>query len=126
MDIDKNIEEILEQIREARKKKGMSQAEVATHLGINQNSYKNIETGQTELKVRVLFQLIELLEIDLFTNSEKEKVSYPIDEDTIREMKNDLQEIKSKMSKVDQIEEFFKRLEEGSKGKELGENNEVN
>lgn len=120
MDIDKNIEEILEQIREARKKKGMSQAEVATHLGINQNSYKNIETGQTELKVRVLFQLIELLEIDLFTNSEKEKVSYPIDEDTIREMKNDLQEIKSKMSKVDQIEEFFKRLEEGSKGKELG------
>lgn len=123
MDIEKDIANILLQIKEARKKKGMSQADVAQHLGINQNSYKNIEIGKTELKVKVLFQLIELLDIDLLKKDST--TSFVVDEDTIREMREDIKEIKAKLGKIDKIEEFFNTLENTPKklsNKKLGQN----
>ncbi|NJO02893.1 MAG: helix-turn-helix transcriptional regulator [Bacteroidia bacterium] len=96
-DIDKDIKEILQQIKDARQAKNLSQAEVARYLGINQNSYKNIETGKTELKVRVLFQLIDLLDIDVL--EKKSITSFAVDESTIREIREDLKHIKDKLGK---------------------------
>jgi transcriptional regulator with XRE-family HTH domain len=62
------IEKILAHIKNARKEQKISQAQIAEYLGISQNSYKNIELGKTELKVRTMFQIFEFLQIDPFKN----------------------------------------------------------
>lgn len=62
-----NLAEILDLIREKRKEKGITQADMAAKLGISQSAYKDIEIGKTDLKVRTLQQIAEVLGIDLFS-----------------------------------------------------------
>lgn len=66
------IDKILVLIRERRKEKKISQQILAEHLGVTQNSYKNIELGKTELKAKTLFDILKFLEIDLFSVKETE------------------------------------------------------
>lgn len=56
---------ILEIIKQARKNKGFTQADMAQQLGISQNAYKDIEIGKTELKVKTLQQIELVLDIQL-------------------------------------------------------------
>jgi len=62
-----NLVEILELIREKRKEKGITQADMAGKLGISQSAYKDIELGKTDLKVRTLQQIADVLGINLFS-----------------------------------------------------------
>ncbi len=58
------IQQILELIRDARKRRGFSQQQLAEKLGLSQNGYKNIEIGKTDLKVEMLMKIMEALDIN--------------------------------------------------------------
>ncbi|MEO1652123.1 MAG: helix-turn-helix transcriptional regulator [Bacteroidota bacterium] len=64
------VEALLKLIRDTRKKRNMTQAQVAELLGLSQNGYKNIEIGNTDLKVDMLIQLMQILGIqnDIFNS----------------------------------------------------------
>lgn len=47
-------------LREARKSKGLTQIEVAKHLGVNQNTYSYWENGKTKIDNESLKKLADL------------------------------------------------------------------
>lgn len=51
----------IEAIKNLRNKKGLSQYEVAELLNISQSTYFQIENGKTELTVKRLYQIAEVL-----------------------------------------------------------------
>jgi transcriptional regulator with XRE-family HTH domain len=69
----KEIKELLELIKAKREEKGISQREIADYLGISQPAYRNIEGGQTSLKVETLYQIAQYLGIDIFAQSKNQK-----------------------------------------------------
>lgn len=52
-------------IKKYRDQKGFSQDFMAEQLGISQNAFHKIETGQTKLKANTLQQIADILEIDI-------------------------------------------------------------
>lgn len=119
--IEKGVQDILDIIRETRKQKGLSQREVAEFLNISQNAYKDIEVGNTELKVKTLFLLDEFLGLDLNKTQHsreentKGEVQIAINSETIAdffgllvkndiEQQNSLEDIKNNMASKDDIE----------------------
>lgn len=75
MSIDKEIKELLILIKEQRAQKGISQQEIANHLGITQGAYAKLENGTTDLKLKTLYQIADYLGIDLINkrNNNKEE-----------------------------------------------------
>ncbi|WP_439582421.1 helix-turn-helix domain-containing protein [Dyadobacter bucti] len=51
-------------IKKFRDQKGYSQDFMAERLGISQNAFHKIETGQTKLKANTLQQIADILEVD--------------------------------------------------------------
>lgn len=51
-------------IRKHRTEKGYTQEFMANQLGISQNAYYKIESGQTQVKVQTLEQIADILEVD--------------------------------------------------------------
>ena len=49
-------------IRERREKLNYTQAYVASKLGISQNAYSKIESGQTNFTVKRLYEIVRILE----------------------------------------------------------------
>jgi transcriptional regulator with XRE-family HTH domain len=56
---------VLEHIRTIRIRKGLSQENIAIDLGIEQSTYQKIERGKTAIKLVQLFQIVDILELDL-------------------------------------------------------------
>lgn len=56
---------IIESIRKIRKRRGISQEYIASHLNISQSAYHKIEADETELTTDRLQQILNVLEIDL-------------------------------------------------------------
>lgn len=56
---------LIKQIAEARKRAGLTQAEVAAHFGKHQPFIANIETGQRRLDLVELITLAEIVDLDL-------------------------------------------------------------
>ena len=56
---------IIENIKKIRKRRGISQEYIASHLNISQSAYHKIEVGETELTTDRLQQILSVLEIDL-------------------------------------------------------------
>ena len=54
----------LEKVKETRKKKGLSQEEMANRLGINKIAYNRLENGKTKLGFDRVYDLIEILGVD--------------------------------------------------------------
>lgn len=52
-------------IKIARKRKGMSQCEVAEILGISQAQYSRIEGGQRDVDLAVAFQICDVIGVDI-------------------------------------------------------------
>lgn len=64
-------EKILVKIRQKREEKRYRREEIAEKLGIDLSTYTRIENGDSHLKVKTLFLIAQLLDIDivaLFTN----------------------------------------------------------
>ncbi len=109
-----DLKEILELIREKRKERGITQADMAAKLGISQSAYKDIEIGKTDLKVRTLQQIADILGIDLFAkkSNNKEQSLIAINPENIYKDINDLkrnqEEMKNELNqKLDEILNFF-------------------
>lgn len=119
--IEKGVQDILDIIRETRKQRGLSQREVAEFLNISQNAYKDIEVGNTELKVKTLFLLDKFLGLDLNKKQHstqedtKGEVQVAINSETVAdffgllikndiEQQNALEDIKNSMASKDDIE----------------------
>lgn len=114
-------EQLLELIKTSRKEKKISQAFISEKLGISQNTYKNIETGQSQIKFEMALQILDILEIDLSQiGKEKEETSI-----AIREMEfhnflkfylddrvNSQNEIKALNDKLDTLIDLFKNNKE--------------
>ncbi len=63
-------------IREYRKKKGMTQAELGEKLGVNQNTISGYENGEREVGYDNLFKIVKLFGIsidDLFPTTTVER-----------------------------------------------------
>jgi len=56
---------LIKRIVEARKRAGLTQAEVAAHFGKHQPFIANIESGQRRLDLVELFVLAEIVDLDL-------------------------------------------------------------
>ena len=61
----KDFSQLTEQIRQARLKRGLSQENMAESLGISTSAYGDIERGKTEISIRRLIVLAELLEVSV-------------------------------------------------------------
>lgn len=51
-------------LKEARKAKGMTQAEVAHEAGISQQTYARIESGERSLRVNHAKSIADVLDVD--------------------------------------------------------------
>ena len=56
-----------ENLRQARKDKGMTQKQVAKKLGVVESCYANWEQGRTEPNIDMLRRLGEILSVDIDT-----------------------------------------------------------
>lgn len=56
-----------EKIRELRKRKRMTQTQVASAAGISRQTYCSFETGQSDLKSENLMKIFEVLGVDLLS-----------------------------------------------------------
>lgn len=92
--MEEKTKEVLKRIKEARIKKGITQAQVAETMGVTQATYKNIEKGISALKMDTLIKISEILSLDLaellgFNQKEEkeeneETVLVSIDEDNLK------------------------------------------
>jgi transcriptional regulator with XRE-family HTH domain len=56
---------VLDNIKAQRAVKGYSQEYVANKLGIDYSTYGKIESGTSGLTVKRLYQIVEILELDI-------------------------------------------------------------
>ncbi|SFE89289.1 helix-turn-helix domain-containing protein [Succiniclasticum ruminis] len=61
--MDGNLKGVGVRIRDARKKRGLSQAELAERLNISLSHMGDIETGRTNFGVDILMRITEVLQI---------------------------------------------------------------
>ncbi len=67
-------------IQQLRKLRGLSQEEVADHMGISQSAYNRLEYGNVSVKVSHLTILAELYQIDIQQFFENVGANLPEDE----------------------------------------------
>jgi len=70
MDEDNFITTLSQRIKLLRIQKGLTQFDVATKMGIDDSSYRKIESGRTNPTARTLYKLAEALDVsvaDLFS-----------------------------------------------------------
>lgn len=60
------MKELLERIKELRIQKGLSQSEIASHLGIKQSNYGKLERGENQFTIDKLYVLAELFQVPVF------------------------------------------------------------
>jgi transcriptional regulator with XRE-family HTH domain len=60
-----SIQEIAAQIREARKKKGLSQRALSAKIGITQSHISKIEQGGVDLQTSTLIEIARTLELEV-------------------------------------------------------------
>lgn len=63
--LEEKVEKVRKKIRTIRLKKEYTQDYVGDRLGINQRSYHRLENGKTELKLKILFKLAIILEVEI-------------------------------------------------------------
>ncbi|MEN9998488.1 MAG: hypothetical protein RI922_1478 [Bacteroidota bacterium] len=73
MDEDEFITTLAQRIKKLRIEKGLTQFDVATKMGIEDSSYRKIESGRTNPTARTLYKLAEALDVsvgDLFSEED--------------------------------------------------------
>lgn len=117
MNIDKEINDLLNLIKEKRKEKGYTQADIANYLGITQQAYTKIESGTTDLKLKTLYQIAEYLGIDISANKSNNSNLVAInptdivnDISSIKREQNDMKKGQDDMNqKLDELLDLFKK-----------------
>lgn len=65
-DVHNYLNNITNKMRTRRETMNYTQAYVAGKLGISQNAYSKIESGQTNFTVRRLYEIVHILEASIF------------------------------------------------------------
>lgn len=60
---DSLYKEIGQRVKKARRRKGLSQDDLADHIGLSRSSISNIENGNHSVLVHVLYDMAKALEI---------------------------------------------------------------
>lgn len=71
---EQKVKEIIEKIIQERKKKKVSQKDIADKLGITQGAYSDMEKGKINFTAARLFQVCDILEIENINNSSTEGI----------------------------------------------------
>lgn len=87
----------LEKLKETRKKRGISQEELAKKLGINKIAYNRIENGKTKLSFERLYELIDILGVDFIYELEN-KLPNNIEKEAIKSLENKSKELEQQLS----------------------------
>jgi transcriptional regulator with XRE-family HTH domain len=66
MDEEVFIKQFAGRIKQLRVEKGMTQLDVASKMGIDDSSYRKIESGRTNPTVRTIFNLAIALDVSVF------------------------------------------------------------
>lgn len=66
MDEEVFIKQLAERIKQLRVKKGMTQLDVASKMGIDDSSYRKIESGRTNPTARTIYKLAIALDVSVF------------------------------------------------------------
>jgi transcriptional regulator with XRE-family HTH domain len=70
------IKAIAANIRRTREQLNYTQEYLAAKLNISQNAYSKIELGYTKITVERLFQVAAILDVDIYTLIDTERVSF--------------------------------------------------
>jgi transcriptional regulator with XRE-family HTH domain len=111
---------IIAKIRQTRMEKGISQKEIAEHLGIKQAAYSACENGNNKFSAVSLFAALDYLGIDITdkpqNQSNTNKSNLPSVQETqdlvtfdINDMMNMRKEVTDINQKIDEILELFKK-----------------
>ena len=116
-EFDEDVLKFLEIIKQTRKEKGITQEQMAEHLGIAQPSYRDIESAKVRVKAAQIFQMIRFLDIDLSSGipNDKEETYLPAKIETFEDMLELLPSLATKEDnkkleeKLDQIIKLLNR-----------------
>ena len=59
------MEDLSKELLDARKKKGLTQSELARHVGVPQGHISSIENGKTDLRVSTFVQIARSLDLEV-------------------------------------------------------------
>ena len=113
------MENIIEKIKEQRKKRGFSHENMAEELHISQAAYSKIEKNETKLTVDRLYQIAAILEtpvyelLDVTPNNIYNQQNFYDTSVGHQEIQNLYQENKETMNKL--VDSFEERLKEKNK-----------
>jgi transcriptional regulator with XRE-family HTH domain len=93
------MENIGEKIRLKRLEKGLSQENMAFDLDISQAAYSKIELGQTDLTVRRIFAIAEILEVSPYIFMPKPKYGSALAQEFVYKTMNKLRKFWSSLRK---------------------------
>lgn len=101
-DYEKAVNEIVEQIKSARKEQKVSQKAIAEKLGISQVAYSDMEKGKINFSAARLFQVCDILGIDIINKKTNQLVSFDSNQLTGMLIKQgqDIAEIKELLKKL--------------------------
>lgn len=66
MDEEVFIKQLAKRIKQLRLEKGMTQLDVASKMGIDDSSYRKIESGRTNPTARTIYKLAIALDVSVF------------------------------------------------------------
>lgn len=104
------------QLRELRKKRGLSQIEAANKLGLKQNTFSHYENGKSFPDMATLIKIAEYFKVSL------DELVYSLEENT-KETINDHEEIFVDLEKGLSIEEMANKYSFVVNGEELPKEN---
>lgn len=119
------MEEILNRIRENRKKKGFSYENMANELNISIAAYRKIELNQTKLTVEKLLKIVEILDakadeiMGIESNKKQKQSNFENSIGYQQQIENYFQENKERNLKIEELyesrlrdkEDIIKKLE---------------
>ena len=98
---------VIEIIKFYRKKRNLTQGDIASFLGMDRTSYNNLETGKTNLRADDFLRLVNYLNIPITELSKEELIVIS---------KNDLERLNKT---VNELNDITNRINETSKSKNV-------
>ncbi len=108
----------LENIRELRKAKGLTQMDMSEKIGMAKNNYGKVENGHIELTVKRLYEIADILGVSVTTLLGEETGG----NERVAELEKEIVQLQAEKAKVEQslntINRMFEIIAGAMKGKE--------
>lgn len=108
-------------IRVERTRRELSQDNMAAELGISTGAYSNIERGKTELTVRRLYQIANILKANISSFLPEFRAHEPIslypNLTMMEEIVKELEKLRKEVNELRDAQKTYPKLRSGRKGK---------